>query len=30
MALGNQILTHGFADPNLWTNKAQLVDVGVD
>jgi hypothetical protein len=26
--LGRQVFTGGIADPNLWTNKAQMIDVG--
>jgi phosphate-selective porin OprO and OprP len=28
LQLGRQVFTHGIADPNLWTNNAQMVDVG--
>ena len=28
--IGNRIFTPGFADPNLWTNQLQTVDVGVN
>ena len=28
--LDSRIFTAGLADPNLWTNHAQLVDVGVN
>jgi phosphate-selective porin OprO/OprP len=30
MSLGNQIFTAGLADPNLWTNRVELIDVGVN
>lgn len=30
MTLGHQIFTAGLADPNLWTNRVQLIDVGVN
>ena len=28
LQLGRQVFTGGLADPNLWTNEAQMVDVG--
>jgi phosphate-selective porin OprO/OprP len=28
LQLGRQVFTGGLADPNLWTNQAQMVDVG--
>jgi phosphate-selective porin OprO and OprP len=28
LSLGRQVFTDGLADPNLWTNHAQMVDVG--
>ncbi|MBX6314553.1 MAG: porin, partial [Isosphaeraceae bacterium] len=28
--IGRQVFTSGFADPNLWTNRVQMVDVGVN
>lgn len=28
--LGREVFTSGFADPNLWTNDAYLIDVGVN
>ena len=28
LQLGRQVFTGGIADPNLWTNQAQMVDVG--
>ncbi len=30
LQLGHQIFTGGFADPNLWTNRANTVDTGVN
>ena len=30
MYLGRQVFTAGLADPNLWTNRVQLIDVGVN
>ncbi len=30
LALGNQVFTGGLADPNLWTNQAYMIDVGVN
>ncbi len=30
MFLGQQVFTAGLADPNLWTNRVQLTDVGVN
>ena len=30
MFLGRQVFTDGLADPNLWTNNVQLIDVGVN
>jgi phosphate-selective porin OprO/OprP len=30
MFLGRQVFTAGLADPNLWTNNVQLIDVGVN
>ncbi len=30
MDLGRQIFSAGFADPNLWTNRASATDVGVN
>jgi phosphate-selective porin OprO/OprP len=30
MFLGRQVFTDGMADPNLWTNNVQLIDVGVN
>ena len=30
LTLGNQVFTSGLADPNLWTNRADMVDVGVN
>ena len=30
MFLGRQVFTAGLADPNLWTNRVQMVDVGVN
>ncbi len=30
LALGSQVFTGGFADPNLWTNRVQMVDVGLN
>jgi phosphate-selective porin OprO/OprP len=30
LSIGKQIFTGGLADPNLWTNKASLVDVGMN
>lgn len=28
--LGNQVFTNGLADPNLWSRRANLIDVGVN
>jgi phosphate-selective porin OprO/OprP len=28
LSLGRQVFTGGIADPNLWTNNAQMIDVG--
>jgi phosphate-selective porin OprO/OprP len=28
--VGNEIFTAGFADPNLWTNRVQTIDAGVN
>lgn len=28
--IGNEIFTYGISDPNLWTNRVQLVDVGMN
>ena len=28
LSLGRSVFTGGLADPNLWTNRAQMVDVG--
>ena len=28
LALGQQVFTGGFADQNLWTNRARMVDLG--
>lgn len=28
--MGNQIFTGGYADPNLWTNHVQTIDLGVN
>ncbi len=28
--LGRQVFTAGLADPNLWTNRAELVDIGLN
>jgi phosphate-selective porin OprO and OprP len=30
LQLGQQVFTAGFADPNLWTNRVQMVDVGLN
>jgi phosphate-selective porin OprO and OprP len=30
VTVGRQIFTSGFADPNLWSNRADMVDVGVN
>ena len=30
MSLGRQVFTSGLADPNLWTNRVQLIDVGLN
>jgi phosphate-selective porin OprO/OprP len=30
MFLGRDVFTAGLADPNLWTNRVQLIDVGVN
>jgi phosphate-selective porin OprO and OprP len=30
LALGNQVFTGGLADPNLWSNRVDLLDVGVN
>jgi phosphate-selective porin OprO and OprP len=30
LALGRSVFTAGLADPNLWTNHAQLIDVGAN
>lgn len=30
LTLGNQVFTGGLADPNLWTNRADMVDMGVN
>jgi phosphate-selective porin OprO/OprP len=30
LSLGNEIFTGGFADPNLWTNGVQMIDVGMN
>jgi phosphate-selective porin OprO/OprP len=30
MFLGRQVFTDGLADPNLWTNRVQMVDVGLN
>ena len=30
VALGNQVFTHGLADPAIWTNRADYLDVGVN
>ena len=30
VSLGRQVFSGGLADPNLWTNRAYLVDVGVN
>jgi len=30
ITLGNQVFTQGLADPNLWTNRADMVDVGLN
>ena len=30
LTLGNQVFTGGLADPNLWTNQVQMVDVGLN
>jgi phosphate-selective porin OprO/OprP len=30
LGLGQQVFTAGLADPNLWTNRARLVDLGVN
>ncbi|MGP0066806.1 MAG: porin, partial [Isosphaeraceae bacterium] len=30
VSLGKQVFTGGLADPNLWTNQAYLIDVGVN
>jgi phosphate-selective porin OprO/OprP len=28
--LGSEVFTAGLADPNLWTNHAKMVDVGLN
>jgi phosphate-selective porin OprO/OprP len=30
MSLGHQVFSAGLADPNLWTNRVQLIDVGLN
>ncbi len=30
LSLGRQVFSGGLADPNLWTNRAYLVDVGIN
>ena len=30
MSLGQQVFNAGLADPNLWTNRVQLIDVGLN
>jgi len=30
MSLGRQVFTSGLADPNLWTNRVQVIDVGLN
>jgi phosphate-selective porin OprO/OprP len=30
LSLGDEVFTGGFADPNLWTNGVQMVDVGMN
>jgi phosphate-selective porin OprO and OprP len=30
LSVGKQVFTSGLADPNLWTNRAQLIDVGLN
>jgi phosphate-selective porin OprO/OprP len=30
LSVGNQVFTGGLADPNLWSNRAELVDVGLN
>lgn len=30
LSLGNQVFTYGLADPNLWSNTASMVDVGLN
>jgi phosphate-selective porin OprO/OprP len=30
LTLGRQVFTGGLADPNLWTNQVQMVDVGLN
>ena len=30
MSLGRQVFTAGLADPNLWTNRVQMIDVGLN
>lgn len=30
LEIGQQVFTQGFADPNLWTNRVNMVDVGVN
>ena len=30
MSLGQQVFSAGLADPNLWTNRVQLIDVGLN
>ena len=30
VSLGRQVFSGGLADPNLWTNRAYLVDVGIN
>ncbi|AMV37769.1 porin [Planctomyces sp. SH-PL62] len=30
LTMGEEVFTQGFADPNLWTNRAQTVDLGLN
>ena len=30
LGVGNEVFTQGLADPNLWTNRIQMTDVGVN